>query len=255
MIPLQFGDPERLLLGFHHPATGAARRTAVLICPSWGREYLRSYRGVRLMAMRLAEAGFETLRFDYSGTGDSAGHSLDAHLEHWLADIATAAEELRLLSGHQDIAVLGVRFGALLAEAARHRLGLRVKFCIHWDAPESGASYATLMQRLADESDISKRLRRNRDMQLPPPDPHELFGHAWPVPLAEAVNTLSLPSLEVPSLWYVSTDHAAPAKAPPETVLSSQEAGHWHELGWINAPWVPAAPALRLAEHLGRVLP
>lgn len=255
MTPLQFGDRQRLLFGFHHPALGASRRTAVLICNSWGMEHLRAYRGLRGLAQRLAGAGFETLRFDYSGTGDSQGHSLDARLEHWLSDILVAAQELRDISGSDDIAVIGLRFGGLLCEAARQRLGLRARLFIHWDVPNSGQSYIELMRNLADGTDAAKRWRRHRDMQLPPPDSNELFGQAWPQALAEAVATLTAPLPNDNNLWYVSSDEHAPDNAPATAVISSPDAAHWSDIGWVYSPWNPAVPAARLVEHLATVLP
>lgn len=255
MNPLQFGDAERLLFGFHHPAVGASRRTGVLVCSSWGPEHMRSYRGVRAIAQRLAAAGFETLRFDYSGTGDSKGHSLDARFEHWLDDIALAAQELRDITGQDDIAIVGIRFGALMVEAARLRLKLRSRLNVFWDAPPSGAAFIQQMQQLAEGADGAKRWRRNRDMQLPEPEANELYGHAWPAPLGTAVAALAAPLVNEAALWCVSSDEAAPTQASPETVLTAADAGHWHDVKWVNTAWVPVAMANRLAEHLAKVLP
>jgi len=254
MQALQFGSKQRLLFGFHHAAQGAARQTAVLICNTWGLEYMRSYRGVRVLAQKLAAAGFETLRFDYSGTGDSQGHSLDARLEHWLEDLVLAARELRELSGKQDIVVIGLRLGALIAEAARQRPGLNARLHIHWDAPSDGASYIALMRQLSDGSDRAKNWRRNRHSQLPPSDGNELQGHAFPAPLAAALTALPGPAPQAASLWLVSSDHSAPPAVAAESVLALGEAAHWQELDWVNTPWVPAAAAGKLASHLAQVL-
>lgn len=254
MQALQFGSKQRLLFGFHHAAHGAARQTAVLICNSWGLEYMRSYRGVRVLAQKLAAAGFETLRFDYSGTGDSQGHSLDARLEHWLEDLVLAARELRELSGKQDIVVIGLRLGALIAEAARQRPGLNARLLVHWDVPESGKTYIDLMREHSDRSDAAKNWRRDRKAQLPPSDGNELQGHAFPAALAEALRGLQAPQGEAGNLWFVSSDHPAPLGAAASAVLPSGEAAHWQELDWVNTPWVPAAAAGKLANHLAGVL-
>lgn len=256
MQAIHFGDPKRPLFGCHHPAVGGqARRTAVLVCGSWGLEYMRSYRGLRLLAQRLSGAGFDTLRFDYSGTGDSSGHGLDARLEHWLQDILTARQELLDLSGADDIAVVGLRFGALLADAARVQRGLKARLYVDWDAPESGSAYVALMQALAQQWDNAKQWRRSRDMQLAPFGSKELYGQAWSEPLAQAMQALPGVSWEVPRLSYVSTDHLAPAASPPDRVIASPDAGHWKDSPWINTPWVPAAAAARLTEILGKELP
>lgn len=254
MQALHFGDPSRLLFGRHHAATGEPRRAAVLICGSWGLEYMRSYRGMRVIGQRLAAKGFETLCFDYSGTGDSQGHSLDACLEHWLADIVLAARELRDLSGRQEIVVLGLRFGALLAEAARQLPGLSAKLHIYWDAPASGAGYLEQMRQLSAGSDAAKNWRRNLDSQLPPPSDNELQGHALPIALAASIHTLPGPVTQPATLWLLSSDHSPLSDATAESIISSGEAAHWQDLGWVNTPWIPAAAATRLAEHLAKVL-
>lgn len=256
MTPLQYGEPQRQLFGFHHPAVGQPRRTAVLICSSWGLEHMRAYRGLRGLAQRLAAAGFETLRFDYSGTGDSGGHGLDARLEHWLADIRESAQELRDISGADEVAVIGVRFGALLTEAARLRLAFRARLFVHWDAPDSGLGYIALMQKLQEEADRAKRWRRHRDMQLPSTDPLELCFHAWPQALANEVATLTAPlPLEGRSLWYQSSDQPLAAGVPAGAVLSSRDVAHWSDIRWVYSPWNPAAASARLVEHLAKVLP
>lgn len=254
MEPIQFGDGNKLLFGMHHRPTGAARRSAVLLCPSWGMEYMRAYRGQRLLALRLAEAGFETLRFDYSGTGDSEGAALDARLDHWLADISTAAQELRDLSGCDQIAVFSLRFGALLAEAARLRKGLNASLHISWDAPASGADFAALMRKLGSENDAIKQARRNRDMRLAPHSDTELHAHAWPAELAAAVTALPGLTGDTRRLWISSSDVQVPPPAGAET-LATNEAAHWHDARWIGTPWVPAAPVSRIVEQLKKVLP
>ncbi len=252
MQALHFGDPKRALFGCHHLASGPARQTAVLLCPAWGQEYMRSYRGLRVLAQRLAAAGFETLRFDYSGTGDSEGHGLDARLEHWLEDIRSAAGELRDISGRQQIAVVGLRLGALLAEATP---GLNASLHISWDAPASGAHFVALIRQLALRADAAKQWRRHRSMQLPAPDTNELYGQAWPPALATAIEALPGLGGERPRLCYQSSDHDPETAPPGARVLGSQEPANWQDLGWAYTPWVPTAAANRLVQQLQELLP
>ena len=254
MEPLHFGDTRKPLFGMRHRAESGTRRTAVLICPAWGMEYMRSYRGLRLLAQRLAQNGYETLRFDYSGTGDSEGQSLDARLEHWLADINTAAQELRDLTGSEQIAVVGLRLGALLVEAARLRTGLKPALQISWDAPASGQEYVALMHELSAADDALKASRRNRDKQLPPHDSNELHAHAWPAELNEAVTALPGICAAPRQLWLSSSDHNTPA---PEgvTVLAAGEASHWQAAAWTFTPWLPTQTIQRIVEQIKLVLP
>lgn len=254
MEPLHFGDTRKPLFGMRHRAETSARRTAVLVCPSWGMEYMRSYRGLRLLAQRLAQNGYETLRFDYSGTGDSEGQSLDARLEHWLADIHTAAQELRDLSGSDQIAIVGLRLGALLVEAAKVRTGLKPALQISWDAPASGRDYVALMRELGAADDALKASRRNRDKQLPPHDGNELHAHAWPPELAGAVTALPGVAAGARQLWISSSDHQTPAPDGAGT-LAAEETSHWQNAAWTFTPWLPAQTIQRLVDQLKQVLP
>lgn len=253
MEAFYFGSSQRPLLGLRHAPSGAARQTAVLICASWGPEYMRAYRGLRMLATRLAAAGYETLRFDYSGTGDSEGMALDARLEHWLEDIATAAAELRDLSGCSRVALLGLRAGGLLAEAAQAR-GLSVSAQIHWDCPADGARYVQLMQHLDQALDAQKSARRSRDAQLVAHADNELCGHAWPAPLAAAMKALPAAQPRPAQLWLASADHDVAAPAGAE-ILALAESARWDSEYWTGSPWLPAASIQALTEKLRTWLP
>ena len=139
MNPFFFGDAARQLYGAYHPATVSSRRGAVL-CNPWGREYLLSHSTFRVLASQLAASGCHTLRFDYSGTGDSAGASEEVRHEQWLADTAAAVDELKDLSGADDIALVGMRHGAAIAALiARRRTDVRR--VVLWDPVFDGKRY------------------------------------------------------------------------------------------------------------------
>ena len=68
-----FGPESRPLYGWvARPAGGVARGGAIL-CPPMGEEGRAAHRTFRRLAEELADAGIVALRFDYDGTGDSAG--------------------------------------------------------------------------------------------------------------------------------------------------------------------------------------
>ena len=96
---------------------------AVVICSPLGRDYLRAHYALRRTAVRLTELGFCVVRFDYDGTGDSAGEGSDPdRLEAWFSGIS---EALRLVrdAGVNWVALAGMRSGALLASVAAERDG------------------------------------------------------------------------------------------------------------------------------------
>ena len=118
---LWFGPADRPLFGtYHAPARRA--RAAVVLCNPIGHEALVFHRSYRRLALQLAAQGFAVLRFDYDGTGDSAGSDEDPNrVESWLESIGRAAEEASTLSGCADVVLVGTRLGALLAATYAER--------------------------------------------------------------------------------------------------------------------------------------
>lgn len=114
--PLYFRDGEKYLFGCHHlPSVQSKCSGAVVLCHASGNEYYYSHRAMRQLATRLARAGFHCLRFDYSGTGDSAGSDASATLAQWKLDVTHAIDELKRLSRIDKVSVIGLRLGASLA--------------------------------------------------------------------------------------------------------------------------------------------
>jgi alpha-beta hydrolase superfamily lysophospholipase len=119
--PLYFGTEQRPLFGWLHrpPAASAARGVGILLCSPSGYEAICTHRSYRHFAQSAAARGYPALRFDYDGTGNSAGGSLDPdRVAHWLASIAAAIDLLKAETGVQRVCLFGVRVGASLAAAA-----------------------------------------------------------------------------------------------------------------------------------------
>ena len=76
MTPIQFGPADRRLFGLLQPAQGNATRTGVVLCNPMGQEAVRVHRMYRVLADRLNRAGLHVLRFDWFGSGDSAGDAV-----------------------------------------------------------------------------------------------------------------------------------------------------------------------------------
>ncbi len=113
----------------------------MLLCNPFGEEASRAHRSYRVLATQLERAGYASLRFDYSGTGDSLGEGSAATVDAWIADIATAAERLQAASGAMRVAVVGLRLGATLAMLAAARGALRPRHLVLWDPVVDGAGY------------------------------------------------------------------------------------------------------------------
>lgn len=147
MTPLLFGPASRQLFGLFHPAQGgAANAPAVLICPPFGQEAIRSHRFFRVLAERLARSGTPVLRFDYFGTGDSPGDDLDGEFEGWRVDVCTAHEALRRLVSDRRIVWLGARLGATLAVLAARSGRCDPARLLLWDPILAGGAYLDLLR-------------------------------------------------------------------------------------------------------------
>jgi alpha-beta hydrolase superfamily lysophospholipase len=119
--PFYFGPGERRLFGWYHePASGApARDVGVVFCNPFGFEAICVHRGIRHFAESFTGAGFPSLRFDYDGTGDSAGEDRDAdRVRAWVASVHQAVETLKERSGVKRVVLFGTRLGAAIAAAA-----------------------------------------------------------------------------------------------------------------------------------------
>jgi pimeloyl-ACP methyl ester carboxylesterase len=151
MTPLMFGPAARRLFGLYHPAEGTqAPKGAVLICPPFGQEALRSHRFFKVMADRLARSGHSVLRMDYHATGDSPGDDAEGDLEGWSRDIAAAHDELRRLatsaSGTPRVSWLGVRLGGTLAIRAAQRTRPALERLVLWEPVMDGRHYARMLR-------------------------------------------------------------------------------------------------------------
>ncbi len=143
MNPTFFGPASSPLYGVYHPPraeSGAATAEAVLLCSAFGQEYMRAHRAYRQLSLLLTRKGLHVLRFDYRGTGDSAGDMQDVTAGDWLEDVATAIDELRESTGVQRVSVVGLRLGALIAGVACASRSDITRLVL-WDPVASGTDY------------------------------------------------------------------------------------------------------------------
>lgn len=145
--PCQFGR-DGTLMGMYHGVAGHAP-VGALLCPPLGQALLRTQRIYRQLATVLAARGIGVMRFDYRGTGDSAGDSLTLDWQHCLADIRSAAAELRVRSGCAAVVGFGTRLGGSLALAAAPAVGFSQ--LILWDPVLDGARYVAELDAWQEE--------------------------------------------------------------------------------------------------------
>lgn len=143
-----FGPPDQPLLGWLTTADAGARASGVLMLGPVGYEWWSAHRTLRTVAERLAAAGHAVLRFDYHGTGDSAGTGAEPdRVDAWRDSVAVGASELRAL-GCEQLTLVGTRLGGLLAllDGSAHRADAVVA----WAAPQSGKRFARELRMLSE---------------------------------------------------------------------------------------------------------
>ncbi len=140
MEAFYFGESKSLFGVYHAPYAARDRRSGVVICNPLGQEYIRSHRSLRQLAVKLADFGFHVLRFDFFGTGDSAGELEAGNVQHWVQDIAAAVEELKDYSDIQQISMIGLRLGAALSVLCNDAANT-IERAVLWDPVVDGEMY------------------------------------------------------------------------------------------------------------------
>jgi pimeloyl-ACP methyl ester carboxylesterase len=177
MYPLLFGDAAQRLYGtYHMPRTPGPDGIGVVLCNPVLHEYAASHRPFCVLAERLAHSGVHALRFDYHGTGDSAGEGEEADVDRWIANIGHAIDELVASRGVERVGLIGLRLGATMAALASARRD-DMDFLVLWDPIPSGDSYVdglrVLHQHwLAFESENQPDLKRHSTA-------FEILGHPF----------------------------------------------------------------------------
>lgn len=210
--PFFFGAAGRRLYGSYHIPAEPARDCGVLVCYPMGQEYVRAHRACLNLAQRAAQAGFPSMRFDYSGTGDSAGDDASADLDLWKADIHAAIDELCDRAGVSAVALAGLRFGAPLAAAVAAKRQDVVGLAL-WDPVVNGAAYLDEVAFQHQET-LWRFFDRPKD-QAPAARPTELLGFPIGERLYEgvaAVDLLALKQRPADDILIVESHTGAPAE-------------------------------------------
>jgi len=145
---LWFGPTHRPLFGhLHLPASGQAS-VGVVLCPSLSVEAASAGPTLRYLADLLAVAGMAAFRFDYDGTGNSAGCNDDPdRVAAWTGSVSEAVAFVRGLG--LRVAVVGYRVGGTLAAVALDRETTPVDRLVLWDPCPSGRAFLRQQTMLA----------------------------------------------------------------------------------------------------------
>ena len=179
-----------------------ARRGGAL--PAALRRIRRAYRVWRIFAERLAGLGFDVLRFDYEGTGDSAGDPEPGRLDAWLRNIERVVEEARRLAGSSEVALVGFRIGATLALQAAVAQGGVIGSSSGVPSVPGGRTCASSRRLPASSQGLREGSRAARTSSR--------AGYVLPGPIARALERLGLDTLS--SASRAGCAHRGPRRSP-----------------------------------------
>ncbi len=147
--PFFFGVDGVSCLGWFHAAKPPRLGLGIVLCRAIGYESMCAYGAYTHLAEQLALVGFDVLRFDYPGTGDSAGDDAQPNrLQRWTDSIVYATQQLEKLAGCSEFCLFGLRLGANLAAHAATQLGGVAKLIL-WAPSPTGRAFARELRAAA----------------------------------------------------------------------------------------------------------
>lgn len=211
-----------------------------MLCAPWGQEYLRAHRAMRRLAVSLNAVGLDVLRFDYFGTGDSAGDTQDVNIKGCEQDIETAIEELQDMAGVERVGLVGLRLGATLAAHVALRRTKEVDRLLMWDPVSRGQDY---LRELLDSNPPARARPASKG------GGYEVQGFPLLASQADDISVVSLPlaaaGLADRSLILRSALPESPDAGFRSELIKSPSA--WCEERDLGAGAVPAELIARIA--------
>ncbi len=162
--PIFLGSGEQRLFAFLHPAAQAARGTIVM-CHAFAEEKLWSHRVYVTFAREAAQAGFNVLRFDMRGEGDSALDFEQSTIETRIADTLRAIAAAKDRWSTSEVVLVGHRLGGSIAAVAQTRATDSVRAVAIWDPILDGEDYfgQLLRSNMTTQMATQGKVTRMRD--------------------------------------------------------------------------------------------
>ncbi len=228
---IEFESNGTRLVGMLYRPERDAALPGFVFCPPFAEERKCAYRVLVHAARALADRGHPVLRFDLSGTGDSAGDPADGRPSRWRDDIRTGMAFVRERTGAGRISLLGLRLGATLAA----QVAAREPVCdlILWEPITDGPRYISLnlrrslIKRALTEGD---RFEAGASAQREAGDGSVDFdGHLVSAGCHEEIEGIDLLAEAAPKAERVLIVNITPR--PALTKACQELGGHYREAG------------------------
>lgn len=229
----------RQVFGYIHEPVGSDQsKLPVLICPSLGHEYYRTHWCIRRLTTQLTRSGFTVGRFDYSGTGDSAGSLNDvASIQQWMEDTYGMACHLQNITESPQIHVLGLRMGAIFA-AAVAATGM-VDELVLWE-PTRSAKHMLDQWRCMHETMIDLWMTPLKTVDDGRSE--EILGAIYPRPILDELESFTfgnIADLKCTTATVVSTRKQLEWEQEGYQQRVVEEPSDWEQLSMIEQAWLP----------------
>lgn len=194
--PFFFGSNDELF-GMYHVAEGARRRRAVLIAGPLLNENMRAHFALRQISMKLSAAGYDVLRFDYAGMGNSLCCTENVSPTDWKANVQAAASELRDISGVGRLSIVAVRFSVNLAAAVTQASA--AENFVMWDPVMSGSAWLKNLFR-------AQKIAAGQFPYLEFDRDREYLGHQMPEDFRTELSSLDEEEIIAQTILRIETD-------------------------------------------------
>jgi len=151
------------LLGFLHQPLTRKRDVGIVYCHPFAEEKNCSHAVVVKAARAFAKEGYAVLRFDLSGTGDSAGDLEDMTIDMWQDDLACAINTLKAESDIKVIVLWGLRFGAALA-VKHHSESQEIAAHIVWHPISNFKDYIKQFLRQSINTELANAISTKKSL-------------------------------------------------------------------------------------------
>lgn len=127
------------------PATET--NAAAIFCAPFSEERQKSYRAHYHLAQSLAEQGVACFRFDYLGTGDSDGDSIDTSIDSMVKDTCDVVAYVAAEHAVDRLYLIGTRLGATIAALAAEQSIELAGIALLFPVVDGGGYWAELLRQ------------------------------------------------------------------------------------------------------------